>query len=143
MNEEQINYAKLLAAQNESARRLRIINIENTLSDERRRRNLSAIIAGACMSGAAMLSHIQGIDINHAVELERQALTSYAALKEYLSMLTPSFYACVTVGAANILNFIRHRRNYNRASRELDAMNATAPEMFLDDIERQAQGRNR
>ena len=106
MNEENINYERLIAAQNESARRYKITRIKNTIDEEKRRKNISAIISGTWFVGAIVTALASGVDIHEAAQLEIQSLSSFSALKDYLALFSPALYASITLPAANFVNFI-------------------------------------
>ena len=139
--EEQKSYTRLVAAQNESNRRLKIKNISNTLSSENLKKKVMAIISGICLSGLVAAVHFSGIDPNEAVALEIQSLSSFDALKEYLSMITPAIYGTLVTSALSISNYIKHKKNYDKANREFYDMMDNRPEDYQDIVESQAKSR--
>ena len=143
MNEENVNYERLIAAQNESARRYKITRIQNTIDEEKRRKNISAIISGTCFVGAIATALASGIDAHEAIQLEIQSLSSFSALKDYLALFSPTFYASAALSAANFVNFIKHSRRYKDANNDMDAMNNNTPEMYMNDMEQREMGRSR
>ena len=74
MDNKEKDYARLIAAQNESARRLKIKGINNTLSEEYKKKNSFAIASGICFAGLVVATHFSGVDVNQAIQTEIQAL---------------------------------------------------------------------
>ena len=141
MENEGMNYNKLISAQNESARRFKIKQIQNTLTDENKKKRIFAILSGICCSGVLLATHFSGVDPNQAINTEIQALGSFEALKDYLSMITPAMYASIIASATSISSFIKHRKAYNRANTEFYDMMDTEPTDYLKIVESQADER--
>lgn len=135
------SYSKLVAAQNESNRRLKIKNISNTLSVENLKKKTMAIISGICLAGLAAAIHFSGIDLNEAIAAEIQSLNSFDALKEYLSMITPAMYGTMITSALSISNYIKHKKRYDKANQEFYDMVDNRPEDYQDIVESQAKSR--
>ena len=133
------DYLRLIAAQNESTRRIRIEGIRDAITDEQRRRRGSAIVAAISFAGFAVATHFSGINPDVAIQTEIQALNSFEALKDYLSMITPAMYATMAATAASFSNFIRHNRAFRRANKEFDNMVNNEPENLQDLVEKQAK----
>ncbi len=130
------DYLRLIAAQNESTRRIRIEGIKDAITDEQRRRRGSAIVAAISF---AVATHFSGINPDVAIQTEIQALNSFEALKDYLSMITPAMYATMAATAASFSNFIRHNRAFRRANKEFDNMVNNEPVNLQDLVEKQAK----
>ena len=140
-NEEQKDYARLIAAQNESARRLKIKSITNTLSEEHKKKSGFAIASGICFAGVMAAMHFSGIDAKQAIETEIQALSSFEALKEYLGMFTPAVYGSMIATALSISKYIKHKKKYDSANQEFYDMMDNQPEDYQDIVESQAKSR--
>lgn len=137
--EEEKSYSRLVAAQNESKRRLKIKSISNTLSSENLKKKAMAIISGICLAGLAAAIHFSGIDPNEAVAMEIQSLNSFDACKEYLSMITPAMYGTLVTSALSISSYIKHKKNYDKANKDFYDMMDNRPEDYLDIVESQAK----
>ena len=140
MNNEK-DYERLVAAQNEATRRLKIKNIQNTLTDEQKRKNMYATISGICFAGALVATHFSGVDIDAAIATEIQALNSFDAFKDYLSTFTPTMVATLTLSVSNFVKYLKHRRKYNEANREFYDMMDNQPEDYQDLVENQAKSK--
>ena len=143
-NKEEKNekdYLRLIAAQNESERTLKIVKTENTINEERRRKIHSAILSGVFMAGMVAAVHFSGFDVDDAIRMEIEAINSMNALKEYLGMITPAMWATAAGTVINIINFINHRRRERNATIELEDMRRYAPENLQDEVERQARNK--
>ena len=57
---EEKDYLRLIAAQNESARRLKIKSVVNEISDEYKSKVKYAIISGVCFTGVAAMAATMG-----------------------------------------------------------------------------------
>lgn len=133
------DYARLIAAQNEAQRRLKIKSISNTLTEENKKKNQMAIVSGICFSGLLAAVHFSGIDYGTALETEIKALNSFESLKDYLSLFTPAAYGAMIATAASFHSFLRHKRRYDRANQEFYDMMDTQPEGYQDIVETQAK----
>jgi len=141
VEEEAKDYEKLIAAQNEAARKLRIKSINNTLSEEHRKRSSFAIASGICFAGLLVATHFSGIDMNQAIQTEIQALSSFEALKEYLKTFTPAMWGAMFATAASFSRYIKHNREYRKANQEFQDMIEHDPENYQDLVEQQAKSR--
>lgn len=141
MEKEQKDYERLIAAQNESARRLKIKSISNTLTEEKRKKSMFAIASGVCCTGLLVATHFSGIDSNQAIQTEIQALSSFDALKDYLKMFTPAMWTTLAATAASFSNYIKHNKKYKNANQEFYDMMDNQPEDYLDVVEHQARSR--
>lgn len=139
--EEEKDYSRLIAAQNESNRRLKIKNISNTLSVENLKKKTMAIISGICLAGLVAAIHFSGIDPNEAIATEIQSLNSFDALKENLTMITPAMYGTMITSALSISNYIKHKKRYDKANKEFYDMMDNRPEDYQDIVESQAKSR--
>ena len=140
-NEEQKDYARLIAAQNESARRLKIKGITNTLTEEYKKKRGFAIASGICFAGLMVATHFSGIDPNQAIQTEIQALGSFDALKEYLGYFTPAMLGAMIATAASLSKYIRHKKKYDNANQEFYDMMGIQPEDYQDVVEIQAKSK--
>ena len=109
MENESKDYEKLIAAQNESARRLKIKEINRNLSEEHKKRSMFAIASGVCFAGIMVATHFSGVDVNQAIQTEIQALSSFDALKEYLGTFTPAMWGTMIATAGSISKYIKHK----------------------------------
>ena len=139
--ENEKDYERLIAAQNESARRLKIKEINRNLSEEHKKRSTFAIASGVCFAGLMVATHFSGIDINQAIQTEIQALSSFDALKEYLGNFTPAMWGAMIATAGSISKYIKHNKKYKNANQELYDMMDTQPEDYQDIVEDQAKSR--
>ena len=139
--EEDPNYLRLIAAQNETGRLFRIAHLKNQLSDQERRRRNHAIAAGICFAGLIAAGLYSGIDFEAAIQLEIKAINSFEALKEYLATFTPAMWITMTGFAINFAHSNRNRRAAQRTQRDIDVMEALAPEDYQDVVERQARSK--
>lgn len=135
------DYARLIAAQNESARRLKIKGINNTLSEEYTKKNSFAIASGICFAGLVVATHFSGVDVNQAIQTEIQALHSFDAVKEYLGTFTPAMWGTMIAGATTLSKYIKHKKAYQKANQELYDMNTNEPEDYLGVVEYQAKSK--
>ena len=135
------DYARLVAAQNESSRRLKIRGITNTLTEENTRRRRWAIASGVCIAGLIAAMHFSGIDPQEALQTELQALNSFDSLKEYLTTITPAMWASMVATAGAITNYLKHNRRYNKANREFYDMMDNQPTDYQDIVETQARNK--
>lgn len=138
---EQNDYLRLIAAQNEANRRLKIKSINNTLSDEKRKKSNRAIAAGISIVGLTAAVQFSGYDAEQAIALEMQALNSFDALKEYFSLYTPAMWGTLAATAVSISSYIKHSKKYNCAKQELADMTIIEPEVYLEEIEKQAKSK--
>lgn len=141
MNVESKDYERLIAAQNEATRRLKIRSINNKLSEEKAKKSKFAIISGVCMSGVIAATLFSGIDPEQAWQTQIQALNSFEALKEYFSMLTPAIYGTMIATTASLCGYIKHHKKQKKASQELDDILSIKPEFYLDDIKKEVEFR--
>ncbi len=139
--ENEKDYERLIAAQNESARRLKIKEINRNLSEEHKKRSVFAIASGVCFAGLMVATHFSGIDANQAIQTEIQALSSFDALKEYLGTFTPAMWGAMIATAGSISKYIKHNKKYKNANQELYDMMDTQPEDYQDIVEDQAKSR--
>ena len=135
------DYARLIAAQNESERRLKILSVKRTLDEEYKKKNRLAVISGICFAGIAAAVHFSFMDIQQAVQTEINALNSFSALKDYLLMISPATYGTIAASAMGLSNYIKHKRNYEKARHELSDILNNPPEAFQDEVEKQAKTR--
>lgn len=141
MENESKDYERLIAAQNESARRLKIKEINRNLSEEHKKRSMFAIASGVCFAGIMVATHFSGVDVNQAIQTEIQALSSFDALKEYLGTFTPAMWGTMIATAGSISKYIKHNKAYKKADNEFYDMMNTQPEDYQDIVEHQAKSR--
>ncbi len=141
MENESKDYERLIAAQNESARRLKIKEINRNLSEEHKKRSMFAIASGVCFAGLMVATHFSGVDVNQAIQTEIQALSSFDALKEYLGTFTPAMWGTMIATAGSISKYIKHNKAYKKADNEFYDMMDTQPEDYQDIVEHQAKSR--
>ena len=134
-------YYELIAAQNESERRIKIKGIVNTLTEEQKKKRNFAILSGVCFGGLMVATHFSGIDSNQILKTELQALQSFDAAKEYLSSFTPAMWGGMVATAVSLSQFIKHKRKYNKANQDFYDMTDNEPINYLDTVERQARTR--
>ena len=139
--EQEKDYMRLVAAQNEAARRFKIKSIQHTLSEENKKKNMMAIISGICFAGIAASTYFSGVDIQQAITAELQAVNSFESLKEYLSTFTPAMYGSIAATAASLSLYLKSKRNYNKANQEFYDMMDTDPQDYQDAVESQAKSR--
>ena len=130
MNENEKDHMNLVAAQYESKRRLKIKQIINTLSEERKKKSIYAIVSGICFTGLVVATHFSGVDANQAIQTEIQALNSFDALKEYLGTFPPAMWGTLVATAGSFSQFLKHRKKYNNATAEFYDMADTDPEYY-------------
>ncbi len=138
---EEKDYERLIAAQNESSRRLKIKSINNTLSEEHKQKSMFAIASGVCFAGIMVATYFSGIDMNQAIQTEIQALNSFSALKEYLETMTPAMWGTMLATAASYSNYMKHNKAYKKANKEFYDMMNNEPEDYQDIVEHQAKGK--
>ena len=140
-NETEKDYARLIAAQLESARRLKIKSINNTLSEEYKKKSMYAIASGVCFAGLMGATLFSGVDIKQAIQTEIQILNSFDALKEYLRTFTPAMWGTMVATAVSYSNYIKHHKKYQKANQEFYDMMNNQPEDYQDIVEKQAKSR--
>lgn len=137
--DETRNYEKMIAAQNESNRRLKICKITRTIVEEDKKRCINGIISGVSVVGLMAATHFSGIDMNQAIQTEFQALNSASAFKEYLSYFTPAMWTSLAGTAVFYLNCIKHNRAYKNAKDELNDMDLASVDVCEDVVENHAK----
>lgn len=140
-NELSVDYAKLVAAQNEAGRRLKIATFTHDLTEEQKKKSLWGKVSGVCIAGIIASSYLTGFDYKEAVALEIQALTSLEALKDYLMMITPPMWLSILGSAGSIMKYKLHNDKLKEAQFNLDTINEFLPKNYLDEVEGQARGR--
>lgn len=135
------NYDELIAAQNESERRIKIKGIINTLTEEQKKKRIFAILSGVCFGGLMVATHFSGIDSNQILRTELQSLQSFDAAKEYISSITPAMWEGMIATAVSLSQFIKHKRNYNKANQEFYDVTDNEPINYLDTVKSQARNR--
>lgn len=142
--ENEKDYERLIAAQNESARRLKIKKINRTLSEEHKKRSMYAIASGVCFAGLMFATQFSGVDVYQAMQTEMQALSSFDALKEYIDTFAPTMLGTMITMVAtigSISKYIKHNKKYKNANQEFYDMMDTQPEDYQDIVEDQAKSR--
>ena len=141
MDNKEKDYARLIAAQNESARRLKIKGINNTLSEEYKKKNSFAIASGICFAGLVVATHFSGVVVDQAIQTEIQALHSFDAVKEYLGTFTPAMWGTMVAGVTTLSKYIKHNKAYQKANQEFYDMMNNEPEDYQDIVEHQAKSK--
>lgn len=141
MENESKDYERLIAAQNESTRRLKIRNINNTISEEYKKKQKSAIASGICFAGLMFATLFSGVDINEALQTEIAALNSFDALKDYLKTFTPAMWGTMIATAASYSKYVKHNKRYKKANQEFYDMIDNQPVDYQDIVESQAKNR--
>ena len=139
--ETEKDYTRLIAAQNESKRRLNIKKITKAISEEHKKKNLFALATGTCLAGLIASIHFSGVDPQQALQTEVQALNSFESLKEYFATFTPAMWMTMIGTAASFSNFIKHKEKYKTADSEFYDMINNQPEDYQDIVETQARHR--
>lgn len=138
---EEKDYLRLIAAQNESARRLKIKSVVNEISDEYKSKVKYAIISGVCFTGVAVATYFSGVDAEQALKTEIEALNSFDALKDYLATFTPAMWGTLIAFASCEAKFIMHNKKYKKATREFYDMLDNQPVDYQDVVKSQAKSR--
>lgn len=145
MEEEKINeqdYTRLIAAQNESERRIRIVGIERNIQHQRTDMVRDFIASGTFFVGALVATYFSGmtdVPTDQMVQLEIQSLNNIDALKEYLSMVTPAMWLTLVPAVSSFIHGIRNRRRLNESQDELEAINNNTPESMLNSVDEQVR----
>ena len=138
------DYAKLIAAQNESARKLKIIGVQRELNVARRRRVAAAFATGFYACGLIVATCFSGIDPNEIFHAGIDALNSFDSLKELVQQITPAMWLSILGTIAAYTEFIRQSRNYRTANEEFYDIVNYEPTDYLKTVDSQAeQGRNK
>ena len=119
------DYLKLLAAHKVSERRIKIRNVEKKIAEERVSKIYSAILAGVAFTGLFVLMKTSGLDTEKAIE--KQAIFSVDALKEYLGMFTPGMWLALAGAAAGIASYSKHNDKQMDAQFEYDILKENDP----------------
>ena len=147
INEEK-DYARLIAAQNESERRIKIRQINRTLSEENTKKTVYAIATATCFAGLLVATHFSGIASKEAINNEMQVIQHFFAnqpsevlvsLKDYLSTITMPMWATIIGTAGSLSKYIKHRKQYDKASQEFYDITDNEPVNYQDAVERQAK----
>lgn len=143
-NQKEENYLKLIAAQNEHKRVLKIFEIQDKLTLEERRRTNSAIVLG--ISAVCLLASTLTLDIdmniteiNEMLMQTYEHLSSFESLKEYFKSLTPAVYLSMAATVLNGRNYIRHHRKVQELEGELHVNTMNDPTDFYGEVEGQSR----
>lgn len=139
MENEEKDYARLIAAQNESERRIKIKVIQDTLTEEQKKKRGYAIASGVFFAGALAAVHFSGMDPDQVIQAEMQALNSFDALKEYLSYFTPAIWGALIAAVGSLSQSIKHKKRYKEADKEFYRMMDNQPTDYQDIVEHQAK----
>ena len=139
--QDEKDYARLIAAQNEHARRLKIKEIQNTLTDEHKWKVRGAVATGISVIGVLAATYFSGFDVQKAIDTEISALNYFSALKEYLSMITPAMWGTIALYVSSATGYLKHKRNYDKANRDFYDAVATSPEDYQGLVESQARSK--
>ena len=134
------NYLKLIAAQNERNRVVKICEIQDNLTLEERRRMRSAIALGisiTCVFASTLLSDmdITSMQMNEILMQTWEQLSSFEALKEYFKSLTPAMYLSAAATILNGRNYIRHHHKVQELEGKLNFNTMNNPTDFYFKVE--------
>lgn len=138
------NYLKLIAAQNEHKRVVKICEIQENLTLEERRRMRSAIATGisiACVFASTLLSDmdITSMQMSEILMQTYEQLSSFEALKEYFKSLTPAMYLSIASTILNGRNYIRHHHRVQELEGKLNINTMNDPTDFYSKVEGQSR----
>ncbi len=139
--EENPNYLRLIAAQKEAERQVKIANVNYTLTEEHRKRNLARWATAACTVGLLVAGYFNAIDPIEAIKIEIAGLSTFEGLREYLRSITPAEYLGMLGTSAAISQWIKHGSAYKKANAEHASLTDNTPEIFMDVAEHQAKSR--
>lgn len=135
------DYERLIAAQNESQRRIKIKSINNVLNEENKRKTMYAIATGACVIGTVAAYYFSGIDPSEALQKEIEGLNSWQAIGEYFATFTPAMYGTIAATATSIAGYLKAKRKYDKANQEFYDITDNEPVIYQDIVESQAKNR--
>ena len=135
------DYARLIAAQNESERRIKIKSINDTLSETNKKKKLFAITSGICFSGMMVALLTSGVDPAEAIKTEIAGLSSFDSLVEYLKTFTPAMIGSLIAFATSLTAYIKADKEYKKADIEFYNMTDNEPVYYQDVVERQARNK--
>ena len=135
------NYLRLIAAQNEATRRLKIKSVNNVILEELEQKNKYAFISGAFFAGVVAATYFSGININQAIQMEIQSLNSFDALKDYLSSFTPAMWATLAGTAVSFSRYLEHKKGYQKALQQLNDLAECRPEKYMNLVDREAKSK--
>ena len=135
------DYARLIAAQNESERRIKIKSINDTLSETNKKKKLFAITSGICFSGMMVALLTSGVDPAEAIKTEIAGLSSFDSLVEYLKTFTPAMIGSLIAFATSLTAYIKADKEYKKADKEFYNMTDNEPVYYQDVVERQARNK--
>ena len=106
-------------------RRFTILQLERDIDSAQNARNRSAIIAGACILGAAAAAYLGGQDISQVLQHELQAIYSWDALGQYFQDLGPLTTTLAAGAGAFLAKYSRNSRKLREAQQAFEDFNAT------------------
>lgn len=147
INEEK-DYTRLIAAQIESKRRIKIKSINNTLHEENKKKIIYSIATATCFVGLMVATHFSGVDSKDAIATEIRGLQQFFAnqpqealvsVKDYLSTITLPMWGGIIALAGSLSAYIKHKKKYDKANEEFYDVTDNEPVDFQDVVERQAR----
>jgi hypothetical protein len=135
------DYARLIAAQNESERRLKILEVEHDLDDASKKRRGYSIAAGICFVGMMVAEQFSGVNPAEAIKTEIEALNSFDSLKEYMGYFTPAMWGTMIGAAFSLSRYMSARKKYKKSQQKLEDMLSNQPTNYLDAVEHQARNK--
>ena len=136
------NYLQLIAAQNQSERMFKIRKIRNNINREEKKVVKNSILCGICFIGAATSMQLAGIDVEQAIQLEIDAITSYDALKTYfMEYMNPGILISVAGMVKTYISAVKHREKAQINKEDLEAMMETEPTEYMEDVDNKARTR--
>ena len=120
-------------------RKLKIIDINNTLTKEKEKKKEFAIASGICNISLVNAIHFTGLDLKSAEET--QYLSSLDSFKDFLKLFPPAIWATMIVAAVSISNYIKHKKKYDKINQELHDIVDNHPEDYQNIVEYQTKNR--
>lgn len=117
-------------------RRLKIIDCMLTMDEEHTKKNISAIAAGICFSGAMVATYFSGIDASQAFQNEIQSLNYIELLKDF----TPAMWTGMITTVISLSQYMKHSIKQTLANREFYELWDNRPESFKDN---KSEGKSR
>lgn len=135
------DYGQLIAAHLESERNLKIRSIQNTLTEEKKKKKRYAFASGICFAGTMAATLFSGIDPSQTIPKLIQSLNSFDTLKEYREYFTPAMVGTMITTIISFAQYIRHKKKYDKANQEFYDMDEIRPEDYQDIVEHEARSK--
>lgn len=140
-----VDYAKLAAAQNEHNRKIKIKEINRVLSEENKKKRTAAFISAICISATLTAIAFDGPtnaeEYKNIIEAEIRALTSFSGLKEYLANFSPITYISALMSAVSLSKYKCHKKKYEQANTQFYDMVENSPEDYFTTVENNMRAR--